>query len=264
MIIGIVTFFIGMGLVYFYNRTKEVKKEDMLIELRNSVEYKSELEKMYQSGITIGKEIIDEELKNIHENKLEVYGKNEFLKGLDEGKKRFIETNEYKLSLESQFIKGLEEGEIRENKKLKAKFEEELKIYGENEFLKGIVEGKKRFIETKEYEVILENQFRKGIKEGEEITIKKITIEYTPYIEVKDKMFSKTAKSGYSMQLYFSGLPIGDAIIRIIKTEEKFKEENMKYIVENINNVLTNIMATIDPLGIPTRVNKPKVENAKK
>ncbi len=146
---------------------------------------------------------------------------------------------------------------------LEFKNSDEYKNIIELTFEKGVNEGKQQVFNSKEYEVALENQFMKGLKEGEESTLKKITIEYNPFIEVKETFFKKSAKSGYSMQLFFSGFPLGDSMTRILKIEEKFKDENMKYMVENVSNVLNNILLTVDPLGILVRVNKPEVKKSK-
>ncbi|GGI17859.1 hypothetical protein [Gottfriedia solisilvae] len=118
--------------------------------------------------------------------------------------------------------------------------------------------------QTEEFQSLLEVEFRKGIEEGEKRTLGKFALTYEPFIEVSDSFFKKTAEAGYTMQMFYSGLPIGDPMKRITKYEEKYKDENVKYLIDSVNGTLNNILLMVDPLGIPVKVNgNPKIEKKK-
>jgi hypothetical protein len=100
----------------------------------------------------------------------------------------------------------------------------------------------------------LENQYLKGQIYGEQETLKKFTLLYEPFVEVSEGIFKKSAVSGYQLQMYFNGLPLGDPTRRVIKKEEKFKEENMKYLIEQVYGTIQKIVEIATPAGIPVKI----------
>lgn len=83
---------------------------------------------------------------------------------------------------------------------------------------------------------------------------KSLTLSYDPFVEVKEGIFKKTAVSGYQLQIYFNGLPMGDPTRRVLNKEEKFKEENLQYLIEQVNGVLQTIVELATPAGIPVKI----------
>lgn len=124
----------------------------------------------------------------------------------------------------------------------------------------GILEHK----ETEEFKSLLEVEFRKGIEEGEKRTMSKLALAYEPFIDISENFFRKTAEAGYTMQMFFNGLPLGDPMKRVTNHVEKYKDENVKYLVDSVNGTLNNILLMVDPLGIPVKVNEnPKIGKKK-
>lgn len=108
---------------------------------------------------------------------------------------------------------------------------------------------------------LLDVEFRKGLEEGEKRAMGKFAITYQPIVEITENFLKRTADVGYMMQMFFNGLPFGDPMKRITNHEEKFKDDNLKYLVDSVTSTLNNIMLMADPIGIPVKVNeKPKIE----
>ncbi|PWW02502.1 hypothetical protein DFQ01_109127 [Paenibacillus cellulosilyticus] len=128
-----------------------------------------------------------------------------------------------------------------------------------------IKDGVQEYKLTEEFNSIKEIEYRKGIEEGEKRTLSRFSLTYEPFVEVRDTLLKRTAEVGYIMQMTYSGFLIGDPMKRVTQHEEKFKDENVKYLVDSVNGILNNIMLVADPLGIPVKVNKtPKIEKKKK
>lgn len=77
-------------------------------------------------------------------------------------------------------------------------------------------------------------EYRKGIEEEEKRAIERFTLSYEPFIEISDNFLKKTAEAGYTMQIFYSGLPLGGPMKRVTKREEKFIDENVKYLVDSV------------------------------
>ncbi|MEK4878744.1 MULTISPECIES: hypothetical protein [Paenibacillus] len=115
-----------------------------------------------------------------------------------------------------------------------------------------------------EIKALMEIEYRKGVEEGEKKAFAKFTLIYEPFVDISDSLLKKTAEAGYTMQMFYNGLPLGDPMKRVTHHEEKYKEENMKYILDTINRTINNLMLVADPLGIPVIMNeKPKIEKKK-
>ncbi|AIQ20643.1 hypothetical protein H70357_31105 [Paenibacillus sp. FSL H7-0357] len=115
-----------------------------------------------------------------------------------------------------------------------------------------------------EIKALMEIEYRKGVEEGEKKAFVKFTLIYEPFVDISDSLLKKTAEAGYTMQMFYNGLPLGDPMKRVTHHEEKYKDENMKYILDTINGTINNLMLVADPLGIPVTMNeKPKIEKKK-
>jgi hypothetical protein len=112
----------------------------------------------------------------------------------------------------------------------------------------------KRYIkhDTDEFKALFEVEFLKGIEEGEQRAMNRFSLGYDPFVEIKDSFFMHTADVGYTMQIFYNGLPLADPMKRVLNHDEKFKEENLKYLVDSVTNSINNLK----PLGIPANINK--------
>lgn len=104
---------------------------------------------------------------------------------------------------------------------------------------------------------------------GKEIGIKeqkdKLTIVVTPKMEVFDGFFKKTAITSYVTQVNYEGFPIGGPQNNIVEKIEKFKDENMKYAIDKLNETVVTIAnLLIEKYSINTPIPKLfKKENVK-
>ncbi len=129
------------------------------------------------------------------------------------------------------------------------------------DILEGIITHKN----TEEFKSLLEVQFMKGVEEGEKRAMRKFVLSYDPFVEIRDTFLKKTADAGYLLQMYYNGLPFGDPMKRITTHEEKYKEENLKHLIDTVSGTLNNIILMADPLGLPVSINpKPKIQKKKK
>ena len=109
---------------------------------------------------------------------------------------------------------------------------------------------------------ILEVQFRRGIEEGEKKSKEKFTLAYEPFVDITDTFLKRTAEAGYTMQIIYEGIPLGDPMKKITTREEKFKEENLNHLVENTTLLLNNVLSTMK--GLPVRTNQLRILRSKK
>lgn len=121
-----------------------------------------------------------------------------------------------------------------------------------------------RLKESDDYKINLENNYLKGKNDGSEEELRKFTLIYEPFIDIFENFFRKTVEAGYQMQILYHGLPIGDPTKRVIKYEEKFKEENVKYLVEQVNEIVKTIAQQGLSKKIPVRTIKTPVRNYRK
>lgn len=121
------------------------------------------------------------------------------------------------------------------------------------------------FKNSEEFKMILNYHFENGVKQGAENELTKFAIEYKPFVNTYDDFFKKKAEIGYSMQLFYNNLPLGDPMNRITQKEEKFKEENLNIIIENITQNIRNISAIAKSNMIPVNISSvPERNNNKK
>lgn len=104
--------------------------------------------------------------------------------------------------------------------------------------------------ESDDYKCNLENNYLKGKVDGAAEELCKFTIIYEPFVDIFENFFRKTVEAGYQMQILYQGLPIGDPTKRVTKYEEKYKEENVKYLVDQVNETVKSI----SQLGISKKI----------
>lgn len=107
---------------------------------------------------------------------------------------------------------------------------------------------------SEEYQALLEREYLHGKADGAQSTIAKFVLSYEPFIEIEDNWWKKKATSGYQLQIYYEGLPVGDATRRIVQKEEKYNEANYKNMVEFVLKILSCIAAAVSPTGIPIKI----------
>lgn len=109
---------------------------------------------------------------------------------------------------------------------------------------------------SKNFLVPQENyDFLKGKELGEKQNIERFNVTYTPYIERNDSFFFAKAEVGHQMQLFYNGLPIGQPNKTILKSDIKFKEENVNILREMITNSIKEVAATYASRGINYAIN---------
>lgn len=84
----------------------------------------------------------------------------------------------------------------------------------------------------------LEKSFSDGHKAGMAEERKKLNIRLTPKMEINDNFFKKTALTGYELQVTYDGFPIGSAQYNNLEKIEKFKDENLKYAIDKVNETV--------------------------
>ena len=84
-------------------------------------------------------------------------------------------------------------------------------------------------------------------------------------MEIIDGFFKKTAITSYVTQVNYEGFPIGGPQTNIVEKLEKFKDENMKYAIDKLNEtVITVANLLIEKHSINTPIPKLfKKENVK-
>jgi hypothetical protein len=119
--------------------------------------------------------------------------------------------------------------------------------------------------ETEEFKALLEVQYLRGVDEGGKLTMNKFSLKYEPFVEIKDNYIKRTAEIGYYMQLNYDGFPIGDQMKTVTNYEEKFKEENIKYLVDTVIITINNYINKLTPYGIASQLNtEPRIQRIKK
>ena len=87
----------------------------------------------------------------------------------------------------------------------------------------------------------LELEHIRGKELGRKEQKDKLSIIVTPKMEIRDGFFKKTAISSYITQVYYESFPIGGPQFTIVETIEKFKEENIKYAIDKVNDTVVTI-----------------------
>jgi hypothetical protein len=87
----------------------------------------------------------------------------------------------------------------------------------------------------------LEINFIKGKEFGILEERKKINIRLTPKMEIKDNFFKKKATTGYELQVTYNGFPIGNPQYNNLEKIEKFKDENLKYTIDKVNQTILTL-----------------------
>lgn len=115
-----------------------------------------------------------------------------------------------------------------------------------------------------EYDAMFNSVYRKGVEDGEKKALSRFSIKYDDYEKTIDSFFNKKVNIGYTMQLFYEGLPIGDQMVKIIYHNEKVKEDNVKYLVETVQETIQQIGMQASTKGIPVMISNKKSKSIQK
>jgi len=130
-----------------------------------------------------------------------------------------------------------------------------------NEEYKQIQEEISKHRESEDYKNVVENSYLKGRLDGAREELERFTINYEPFIDIYDSYFRKTVEAGYQVQIFYSGIPVGDPTRRVMRHREKFKEENVKFLTEQINSAISTIAQSAASKGIPVKTSPTPVKS---
>lgn len=119
-------------------------------------------------------------------------------------------------------------------------------------------EGIQDYKKSDEYKALNEIEYLKGIEEGEKKALNRFAIKYDDYERTTETFFNKKIDIGYTMQIFYDGFPIGEPMVRIVYHNEKFKDENVKYLVGKVQETIQQIQLQAATRGIPVLVNEKK------
>jgi hypothetical protein len=115
--------------------------------------------------------------------------------------------------------------------------------------------------ESQHFKTEMEKNYLEGKKDGERDALEKISIQYEPVIKIKDGFFRKKVTSGYQLQIFYNGFPVGDPTVRILQNEEKVKEEHIKLIMDKIDKRIDDIVNLSARFNIQVLKNKASLLN---
>jgi len=104
----------------------------------------------------------------------------------------------------------------------------------------------------------LELNFHKGKEEGRNEERERWNVHVDPKLEIRDRVFRKTIKTGYSVRVTYDGFPVGGEQYQELKSIEKFKQENYNQVLKSLNSAVENFASGFLNRGIKTIVNKVK------
>jgi hypothetical protein len=98
-----------------------------------------------------------------------------------------------------------------------------------------IHQTKETILLGEDFEARLDNEYRKGKDEGQKAELQKFVIVYEPYQELTEEYFGmkKRAELGYSMQLHYAGLPIGEAARKATHTNIEFDDAKIDKLINS-------------------------------
>lgn len=155
------------------------------------------------------------------------------------------------------FVEKSEKKHHNENNESRIKEEVEIRLKKENSTLldmkykQGYEESKleaiNHFKGSEEFKTMLENERHKGFETGKNEGLleerQKLKIEYQAlHEEHTTLLFMHKVTIGYSMQVYYSGFPIGNPIITIISTESKLDDRVLSSLIDHVEEIASNFV----------------------
>lgn len=81
----------------------------------------------------------------------------------------------------------------------------------------------------------LDNEYRRGKDDGQKAELEKLAIVYEPYQVISEEWMGlkKRAELGYSMQLHYAGLPIGEPTRKVLREKVEYDQANIDKVMNN-------------------------------
>lgn len=116
---------------------------------------------------------------------------------------------------------------------------------------------KTSIVDSPDFLARLNNEYLRGRDDGRKEELEKFSIIYEPFQDVAEEFMGikKRAELGYSVQLYYAGLPIGEATRKTTHTNIKFDEERIdKLMNSELIGSLNGICQLLLTKGIGSKV----------
>lgn len=121
-----------------------------------------------------------------------------------------------------------------------------------------LVESTKKSVASgEEFKNTLRNEYLRGRDEGQKAELQNFTIIYEPYQDLIEEYagLKKRVEMGYDMQLYYSGLPIGQPTRRTTHKNIEFDKDRIDRIFDSeLIGTLNNIAQLILNKGMNAKV----------
>jgi hypothetical protein len=98
-----------------------------------------------------------------------------------------------------------------------------------------IAEVKEATVLGPDFAARLDNAYRQGRDDGQKAELQKFAIVYEPYQAITEEYFGikKRAELGYSMQLHYAGLPIGESTRKTTHSNIEFDSAKIEKIMNS-------------------------------
>lgn len=112
-----------------------------------------------------------------------------------------------------------------------------------------INETKQGAVVGPDFEARLDNSYRMGKEDGQKAELQKFAIVYEPYQVLTEEYFGikKRAELGYTMQLHYAGMPIGEPTRKSTHTNVEFDEGKIEKIMNS--DLMSNLSSLCQLLG---------------
>lgn len=120
-----------------------------------------------------------------------------------------------------------------------------------------IDETKERAALGPDFEARLDNAYRRGKDDGQKVELQKFSIVYEPYQAITEEYFGikKRAEIGYSMQLHYAGLPIGEPTRKTTHTNVEFDDAKIEKIMNSeLMGSLNNLCQLLGSKGMSGKI----------
>lgn len=120
-----------------------------------------------------------------------------------------------------------------------------------------VEEAKKSVASGEEFANRLLNEYLRGKEDGQKLELQNLTIVYEPYQDLIEEYggLKKRVEIGYDMQLYYSGLPIGQPTRRPTHKNIEFDKERIDRILDSeLMSTLKNVTELILSKGINAKI----------
>ena len=167
-----------------------------------------------------------------------------FERGVKEGQHQALEGNEVKAMLRQEFLRGRDEGAKE------ALGGSEVRALVQQATVTGRQEGAKEALGGSEVRALIQQATVTGREQGREAAFGEFSGKFQPFVEKDDGFFSCTATSGYTMQLFLRGLPVGDASRRVLELDRKVDKEMIKEVAAAVLTVVNPMVGELAAAGI--------------